>query len=245
MLISGCTEINPDAAHSNIQFRLTDSPEDYQQVNIDVVAVEMIVNDSLIELGTNQGVYNILEFVNGRDTLLVEEEITSGYVSQIRLILGENNSVMIDSTLYGLKTPSAQQSGLKLNVRNVLLGGESYAYIIDFRVEKSIVKTGNDQYILKPVIRVFTEALTGSIKGVVQPLESAPLVLAFKDEDTVSTYADTVSGNFLIRGLAEGSYTVKFEPVEGFKDTILSEIDVIPGQVFELDTLVILQVQVE
>lgn len=239
MIISGCTEINPDASYSKIQFRLTDSPEDYQQVNIDVVAVKMIVNDSLVELGTNQGIYNILELVNGRDTLLVDEEITSGYVSQVRLILGENNTVMIDSTLFGLKTPSAQQSGLKLNVHNVLLGGESYAYIIDFRVEKSIVKTGNDQYILKPVIRVFTEALTGSIKGVVQPPEAEPLVMAIKDEDTVSTYADAVSGAFKIRGLAEGSYRVKFEPLEGFKDTVLSDIGVIPGQVTELDTLFI------
>jgi len=237
IIISGCTEINPDAAHANIQFRLTDSPGDYQQVNIDVVGVKIIVNDSLIELGTNQGIYNLLEFVNGRDTLLVDEEITSGFVSQIRLVLGENNTVMIDSTLYDLKTPSAQQSGLKLNVHQEVQGGESYAYVIDFRVEKSVLKTGNDKYILKPVIRVFTEAITGSVKGVVQPVEAKPLVMAILQEDTLSTYADTVSGAFIIRGLSEGSYRLKFEPVEGFQDTVLSDIGVIPGQVTELDTL--------
>jgi hypothetical protein len=239
MIISGCSDINPDAAHANIQFRLTDSPGEYQQVNIDVVAVNMIVNDSLIELGTNQGIYNILEFVNGRDTLLVDEEIPSGFVSQIRLILGENNTVMIDNTLYDLKTPSAQQSGLKLNVHQELQGGESYAYVIDFRVEKSVLKTGNDKFILKPVIRVFTEAITGSIKGVVQPAEAKPLVMAIIHEDTVSTYANTVSGAFIIRGLSEGSYSVKFKPVEGFQDTVLSDIGVIPGQVTEVDTMYI------
>lgn len=214
-------------------------PGEYQEVNIDVIAVNMIVNDSLIELGTNQGIYNILEFVNGRDTLLVDEEIDAGFVSQIRLILGENNTVMIDSTVYDLKTPSAQQSGLKLNVHQELLGGEAYAYVIDFRVVKSVVKTGNDKYILKPVIRVFTEAITGSIKGVVQPAEAKPLVMAIMDEDTVSTYSDSVSGVFMIRGLTEGNYSVEFKPLEGFKDTVLSDIGVIPGQVTEVDTVYI------
>jgi len=54
--------------------------------------------------------------VNGKDTLLVTDEIPSGMLSQIRLILGENNSVMVDSIVYDIKTPSAQESGLKLNV---------------------------------------------------------------------------------------------------------------------------------
>ena len=214
-------------------------PGDYQQVNIDVVGINIIMNDSLIELGTNQGIYNVLEFVNGRDTVLVDEEIPSGFVSQIRLILGENNTVMIDSTVYNLKTPSAQQSGLKLNVHQELLGGEAYAYVIDFIVEKSVIKTGNDNYILKPVIRVFTEAITGSIKGVVQPAEAKPLVMAIMNKDTVSTYSDSVSGAFMIRGLTEGSYMVEFKPIEGFKDTALSDIGVIPGQVTEVDTVYI------
>ncbi len=61
----------------------------------------MIVNDSLIELGTNQGIYNLLEFVNGQDTLIVDEDIPSGYISQIRLVLGENNTVMVDSVVHG------------------------------------------------------------------------------------------------------------------------------------------------
>lgn len=239
VLISGCSDLNQDATRASVQFRLTDMQGEYQEVNIDVIAVNMIVNDSLIELGTNQGIYNILEFVNGRDTVLVNEEIDAGFVSQIRLILGENNTVVIDDTEYDLKTPSAQQSGLKLNVHQELLGGEAYAYVIDFMVEKSVVKTGNDKYILKPVIRVFTEAITGSIKGVVQPAEARPFVMAIMDEDTVSTYADTLSGAFRIRGLTKGSYMVKFKPLEDFKDTILSDIGVIPGQVTEVDTMFI------
>ncbi|MEN8156204.1 MAG: DUF4382 domain-containing protein [Bacteroidota bacterium] len=223
---------------ADIQFTLTDMPGEYQQVNVDVIGVNVILNDSLIELGTNQGIYNLLEFVNGKDTLLVDEGIPTGFISQVRLVLGENNTVMVDSVIHDLKTPGGQQSGLKLNVHEEIVGGESYAYVIDFVVEKSIVETGNGKYILKPVIRVFTEATTGSVSGVVQPAEARPSVMAVMGEDTISsTSADTVSGAFMIRGLSEGSYNLIFDPVDPYQDSILSGIDVLMGQTTVLDTL--------
>ncbi len=208
-------------------------------MNIDIVAVKIIVNDSIIELNTNQGIYNLLEFVNGKDTLLVDDETPAGYISQIRLILGENNSVMIDNILYDLKTPSAQQSGLKLNVHYEVLPGESYAYIIDFVVEKSIVETGNGKFILKPVIRVYTESITGSIQGVVSPIEARPSIMAIGEKDTSTTYTDTLSGKFMIRGLSEGSYNLEIQPIDGFSDTTLSDVLVVNGQTTILDSIMI------
>ena len=38
---------------------------------------------------------------------------------------------------------------------------------MDWDVQKSIVETGSDKYILKPVIRVEAEANTGGIEGIV------------------------------------------------------------------------------
>lgn len=225
---------------ANIQFHLTDMPGEYQQVNIDVQGVNVMMNDTMIELTTNQGIYNLLDFVNGRDTLLVDDEVPAGFISQIRLVLGENNTVMVDDEIHEMKTPSAQQSGLKLNVHNEFLPGESYAYVIDFIVEKSIVETGNGKYILKPVIKVFTEAITGSIKGVVDPAEVNTQVMAILEDDTSSANTDLLTGAFMIRGLPEGTYNVEFHPMEGFNDTVLNNIMVIPGQITELDTMYIL-----
>lgn len=154
-VFSGCSDSDNEIGQANVQFSLTDMPGEYQEVNIDVLSVMVQMNDSLINLTTNQGIYNLLEFVNGKDTLLVDDRLPSGFISQIRLILGENNTLMIDSVIYDLKTPSAQQSGLKLNVHYEIIAGESYAYVIDFLVEKSIVETGNGKFILKPVIKVY------------------------------------------------------------------------------------------
>jgi hypothetical protein len=239
ILVSGCTDTKSDIDKAEIQFFLTDMPGEYQQVNIDLVSIKVIMNDSLLELPTYQGVYNLLDFVNGKDTLLVDDEVPAGFISQIRLILGENNTIMRDGVLYDLKTPSAQQSGLKLNVHYEVLPGESYAYIIDFVVEKSIVETGNGKFILKPVIHVYTESITGSIQGVVSPVEARPYIMAIREKDTTTTYADTLSGNFMIRGLPEGAYNLEIQPIDGFSDTTLSDVMVVNGQTTILDSIMI------
>ncbi len=236
VIASGCSEVK-NAEKAELLFWLTDMPGEYQQVNIDVQQVNVILNDSLIELTTNQGIYNLLDFVNGEDTLIVDDEVPSGFVSQVRLVLGDANTIMVDGELHDLKTPSAQQSGLKFNVHNELMSGESYAYVIDFVVEKSIVEKGNGTYSLKPVIRVFTEAVTGSIQGVVSPADANPQVRAVNDNDTASTFADPVTGRFMIRGLAEALYNVEFFPEDGYSDTILHDIQVMAGHSVTLDTM--------
>ena len=239
LLLTACSESINESETAKIQFLLTDMPGEYQEVNIDIEAVKVIINDSLIELETNKAIYNILEFVNGKDTVLVTDEIPTGFLSQIRLILGDDNTVMADDVVHDLKTPSAQQSGLKLNVHQEFVPGISYTYVLDFEAAKSIVKTGNGKYILKPVIRVFTEAITGSVEGVIQPAAAKPLILAISENDTSSTYADTTTGDYLIRGLPEGMYTLEFLPVEGFNDTTLTDIEIIPGLTTLIDTLII------
>jgi len=237
-----CKKENTDSGNGNgltrIVFRLTDAPAAYDKVYIDVQGAKAIVNDSTIDLKVNAGVYNLLDFTNGKDTVLVDQEIPSGELSQIRLILGDNNSVMIGKGSYGMKTPSAQQSGLKLNVHASFLQGIAYEYIIDFDAARSIVKTGNSKYILKPVLRVFSKAVSGAIEGVVSPAKAKPLIYAISTQlDSVSTSADTISGNYKFRGLAAGTYKLSFLPVDKYRDTIFQNISVKTAVVTKLDTL--------
>lgn len=225
---------------SRLSFRLIDAPGDYEEVNIDVTGLEVIVNDSVISLQVNEGVYNLLDFVNGKDTILVDEQvIPSGRLSQVRLILGDNNTVVIDGQTFELKTPSAQQSGLKFNIHEDFTGGVAYEYIIDFDAARSIVQTGNGMFILKPVIKVFTEAVSGAISGTVHPVAARPGIYAISEvNDSVSAFADTVTGKFMIRGLNEGFYKVSFVPAETYSDTVLTDVEVRNGLITKLDTLV-------
>jgi hypothetical protein len=104
------------------------------------------------DLYTNPGIYNLMDYVE-EDTLIAFDSLLAVQtISQIRIVLGDSNTVMIDSVLYDLKTPSAQNSGLKIQVHTQLIPDSTYVIMLDFDPEKSIKQTGNGKFILKPVI---------------------------------------------------------------------------------------------
>lgn len=233
-----------DETRSRLEVRLTDSPGDYQEVNIDIQGVEIhhaegTQSSGWVSLDINEGVYNVLALANGLDTLLGATNLPSGRVSQIRLILGTNNTVMIDSVVKPLDTPSAQQSGLKLNVHAQLSPGVTYVLTLDFDAARSIVEKGNGEYSLKPVIRAVTEATSGAIEGKVTPVEAMPAVFALSGTDTVATaYTDSL-GFFLLRAVPPGTYRVTFDPKTGFTATEVTNVVVTIGNVTDLGEVVI------
>lgn len=224
---------------SHVQVMLTDAPGDYQEVNIDIQEVQIHSeggdsSSGWVSLNVVSGVYNLLTLTNGLDTLLGEADVPEGRISQIRLILGDSNSVMVDSVLMPLTVPSGQQSGLKLNVHADLDAGFTYVFTLDFDAARSIVLRGNGTYALKPVIRVITEATSGSITGTIDPPAATPAVYALNESDTVaSTFADS-TGYFLLQGIPAGTYTVTFEPDSGYTAVQRFPVDVSVGQVTNL-----------
>jgi hypothetical protein len=235
---SSCSENDKNAL---LKVRLTDAPGDYEQVLIDIQDVQIHFADSADEgswqsLEVNKGVYNLLDFRNGMDTLLASIELPAGNVSQMRLILGSGNEIMVDSVLHDLETPSAQQSGLKFNIHANLTAGIVYTLWIDFDATRSIVHKGNGKYSLKPVIRTFSEANSGAVSGVVSPADATPYIMAVLNSDTLGSYAGE-DGRFLLKGIPEGTYSILFEPVDPYLPQSLDNITVVNGQVTKIDTV--------
>ena len=232
-----------DEQNARIEVRLMDAPGDYEAVYIDIQGLEVHTESESSEgwksLEVEKGIYNLLELTNGNDTLLAFAELPAGKISQIRLILGENNSMQIDGSEVPLATPSAQQSGLKLNVHAELKEGVTYKFLMDFDVARSIVKKGNDDYSLKPVIRTVSEPTSGAIKGSVTPVASLPAVFAIVADDTVATTYTDEFGAFLLRGLPAGTYTVSFSPKEGFEPVQKENVGVTIGNVTDLGVITI------
>ena len=205
-----------DPKNARIEVWLTDGPGDYQQVNIDLQAVEVHTNDTDTEQGWQSvnitpQVYNLLDYTNGKATLLGGLELPGGRISQIRLKLGEDNTVMVDDQVHDLTTPSAQQSGLKIKVNEVLAEGVTYKITLDFEAGKSIFQNGNGTYILKPVIRAVTEAESGAIKGSINPPGVVAITLMAADT-VVSTTSSTEEGAFLFGGIKDpGLYKLVFD----------------------------------
>lgn len=203
-----------DEKNARIEVWLTDAPGDFQEVNIDIQGVEIHSSENDNDKGwqpldVSARVYNLLELTNGTETFLGDLELPGGKLSQIRLKLGDENTVKIDDEIFDLNTPSAQQSGLKVQIHKVLAEGITYKVVLDFDAAKSVVVTGKGAYSLKPVIRALTEAQDGAIKGKVDSEEVVSIAVT-SGTDTITTTTSNDKGEFLIRGLAEGSYKLVF-----------------------------------
>ena len=245
VILWGCSKnsFNGEKGTTTFNVYLTDAPAGYDEVLIDIQEVKVHVDgtDSTSgwrDLNVNAGVYNLLDFTNGMDTLLASDELPAGHISQMRLVLGADNQVKVDGGYHPLKTPSGQQSGLKLNIHTDLQENIEYDIWIDFDACRSIVRTGNGKYILKPVIRTYTKAATGGISGVVDPVEARPYIMAISaDSDTTGTLADTVTGSFLLKGLPGGDYDVVFRPDSGYLEKTVEGVSVTAGVITEMDTV--------
>ena len=141
---------------SQVQISMTDAPYDAQQVNIDLREVRLKYKDedSWTSLQTHAGIYNLLDFQNGLDTLIATGIVpVNTNLQEMRLILGSDNSIMIDSMLYPLTIPSGSDSGLKVKlIKKISRSIE--AILIDFDASLSVIKTGNGEFKLKPVIKL-------------------------------------------------------------------------------------------
>lgn len=235
-----CEEDNDDqAGETQFNVHLTDALAAYTAVNIDIQAVEVFYANgtSTIITATNPGVYNLLDFNNGLDTLITSSMIPAGDLTQVRLILGSNNTVEEGGAQYPLQTPSAQQSGLKLNFNATLQANTQYDLWLDFDAQQSIVQKGNGDYLLKPVIRAFTKATTGGIDGSTDPVNAVTKVFVVTlSSDTVSTVPNS-TGYFLLHGLDAGTYDVEFNTTTMYQDTTITGVNVTAGNTTNIGTI--------
>ncbi|MDD2307100.1 MAG: DUF4382 domain-containing protein [Prolixibacteraceae bacterium] len=233
-------ETTNDNQKAKLTVRMTDAPANYEAVMVDVQGVEVTGNGgSAVMLNTTAKVYNLLELSNGVNALIATGDLNAGAVSQIRLILGTNNSVKVAGVVYPLTTPSAMQSGLKLQVNKTFEAGVEYSMLLDFDASQSIVLTGNNEYQLKPVIRTIDTAISGSIKGSVSPLAGNVLISATSNGVTY-TSVTAANGSFLIAGLPLGTYDITITPTLPLQPITITGKTVVVGASTDLGITILL-----
>jgi len=241
-MMTSCS--NNDSTNSTypVAIKMTDAPGPYDKVNIDLQGVEITGSTGqTVTLSVKKGIYNLLDYANGASTLIATDTLNDAKVEQIRLILGTENSVVINGVSYPLSTPSADQTGLKLQVHQTLTAGVLYSILLDFDANKSVIETGNGTYKLKPVIRTITTAL-GSIKGSILPIGTLATVTAEDNSNPLLSYSTTVSttGNYLLAGLPAGTYKVTVTPASPKIAVIQTNVVVTAGLTTDVGILTIL-----
>ncbi|MFD2824959.1 DUF4382 domain-containing protein [Leeuwenhoekiella polynyae] len=260
--LSSCSDDDNNSSSergtAKMAVRLVDAPGDYNNVFVDVEAVvvkysddfiddefddddDFILVDGELELDTDDEVYDLLELTGGAYAILADEDIPAGSISQVRLILGDDNTVVVDGETFPLQTPSAQQSGLKVQFNQTLEAGVVYTVVLDFNVEESIVEQGDGGYLLKPVIRASAIEATGMISGSLLPLNVPATITAAGEGIVVSTNVNS-DGDFVLNGLPKGVYDLTID-AELVADVITSitveDVAVVDGETTALGSITI------
>jgi hypothetical protein len=169
---------------------------------------------------------DLLSLTNGVLEELGQTQLPAGVYTQLRLVLASNgnaapfaNSVVPSDTgvEVALDTPSAQQSGLKLNTNIEVPADKVADVVIDLDGCRSVhvVKRGNSsRYNLRPVISVTTVLSDAGMRivGWIAPAlaASAPSVSVQAPDSPVkvvkSTVPDATTGRFVLYPVPVGTY---------------------------------------
>jgi hypothetical protein len=139
--------------YSTVSIKLKDTPATYEEVNVEVIEVMIhTTSDGWISFNVADSIYDLLTLQGNANAALGSMQIPTGKVSQVRLVLGTQNTVKVNNVVYPLSLSSQDESGLKLNIHEDLMANTSYTLVIDFDAQQSVHDNGNGTYKLKPVL---------------------------------------------------------------------------------------------
>jgi len=244
-LIQSCSSSEELTNPTKLIVTLVDSPADYEALNVDIKEISLKTsgsseNQGWITLdGFEPDVYNILEYTGGRELSLADMTFPPGKISQLKLMLGPKNTLIIQNYTSSLLAPASAADGLIMNVDINVNQGETHYLKLDFDASRSVVGLGNTgQLILKPVLRLFSETDTGSLTGKVLPDNASVLINIIANNKIIaSSYATENVSTFLIPGINEGTYRVSMEISDNDKQKFFDNIVIANGKVTNMGTI--------
>jgi len=258
---------NVPPGQSKMSVYITDGPIDFSKVLVDIRQVAVLIdtanqqnanddphqwdfnfcghgrgqnNKSLIwdTLSITPGVYDLLQLRNGADTLLGAGTYPTGKVIRVRITLGSDNTIFTDSTTsYPLEVfgfnPYFDVDVRRDNVFSV--ANNDFQLWLDFNLERSVFFWSGTFY-LKPYIIAFNDRKLSKIEGQVLPGGSGALVEVYNSDDTLYAIPGW-AGNYQLRGVSAGTYSITVLGRKGYNDTTLSNITVDSSSVTHAPTI--------
>lgn len=229
-LVVGCTKDdvtpngNNNAEPGTFKVRMTDSPADFEALDVEIVKVEAYLQgEGWVTLNNETETYSVLDLNNGVETVIASQtsaEAKAGTYTMVKLTFGSNNKLQLNAAATLELGPIAINTNGLVDLRfegekEVIIeideevNGQSGASILlDFNVASSIKKDAQE-YVIDPVVDEIKNAETG-VRGEVEGAVSA-MVMISSDADSFSTYINA-EGKFLLRGMEEGTYTLTCIP---------------------------------
>lgn len=247
------------AGKEQLSLYLTDGPGFFDNVFIDIRSVKVLVdtstntrrhdNDDWDDRGEHDqrrdssfiweslnfkaGVYDVLKFRNGADTVLAAAHIAVGSIRLIKIEIGTNNSVVKNGITYPVYLPASARNYILIKLK----GDECERYEsgkkrlwLDFDVARSIIQGSDNRFYIRPVFHFFVVSATGHLSGRVGPADAQAVITVFNGKDTAYALPNK-EGYFKLRGLDDGKYSVFFNASNGYRDTTITNVEVkAPGE---------------
>ncbi|RYZ30281.1 MAG: DUF4382 domain-containing protein [Chitinophagaceae bacterium] len=254
LLIACQKEASGEAGPSPLKIYLTDHQTPvFDSVFIDMQKLEVKLEDDTlsnggwVSLSIRSGVYNILRFRNGLDTLFANGTLPNNQIRKVRLTLGTQNSVMRNGQSLPLKIKDKEREVvINLTSANFDVNNGQLALWLDFDAGNSIRvdnsgSGNNNGFELKPHIKAFGKRTTGRIEGRVSPLAANAIVKAVIGTDTATAIPESRSGEFKIIGLNAGMYKVIVDGQNGYLDTTINNVRVVNNEDTKLPPITLRQ----
>ncbi len=158
LFIVGCTKDEMNTG--KMMIKMTDAPANFTEVNVEVQEIQVHYTNNnntngWVTLNTNAGVYNLLDLQNDVSVVIVDpQNLSVGKITQMRLILGQQNTVATTDSIYPLKLASQDETGLKIVTPFNIVANKTISILVDFDAEQSVVVEGDESFRLKPVIKI-------------------------------------------------------------------------------------------
>jgi hypothetical protein len=170
-----------------LEVRVTDPPPpDMDHIWVDIANLEIHkAGGKWTTVATETEPFD-LKAIEGVEEFLASQIVDAGRYTQIRFDV-ESVTIVVGENEYDAKVPSGK---IKLVGTFEVAEGEAAVITIDFNGEKSVLVTGNDQYIFKPVIKLLVAG-----EGDEEPAELEATLETSGDAVAESSDAQAYSGD--------------------------------------------------
>ncbi len=205
----------------NFKVRMTDSPGDYTALDVEIASVAVFHQDSgWITLNNDAQFVSVLDLTNGKETQIAfQSEAKAGLYTKLKLTFGSSNSLSVNTSVsaggsggtasFDLAFDSPERE-VVITIDEEVTASSGADILLDFNVMQSIEQQA-DEYILDPMITVIEDESTGvqgelegSVTGAIQMSDGFHQFSAFTN----------AQGQFLIRGMEDGVYSMVIMPAQ-------------------------------
>lgn len=153
-LFAGCDKTNLQPL-TQLKIRLTNPSLNAGEVNVQIKEVRVNLSDDTtwITLHTNAAIYNLLDYTNGKDTLIANGNVlATKFINQLQIVLGDSNTIRVNNQLYPLHL--TEGAGIIKMFVNTKLNKNIETLTLNFDAATSVTESIKGVFEFRPVISI-------------------------------------------------------------------------------------------